>query len=417
MATLHAKNRPPSAAHRWLPCPFSATVAPLYDRDETDASLKGDLWHKGMEDLITFGTLPLTCDPDMADTLADLYDYVVKRFKEAGPGAKLFVEQQLDIPETGEFGTADVIIVSDLFLEVDDEKSGYVPVNVKHNDQLMTYLLGAIAKYGPRPKYRLGVHQPNFDHVDGPLRFWEPTDDDIAEFRLRVLDSMANPERISAGKHCKDTYCDHRGACAAFADYARNDLSLGWHTSELKGMSDDTLAAALDASDELGGWRTELRAEAMRRIVNMDRKIEGYKVVKGRRNRAVSDAAGLIRSVVLVLGDDWAVRMFDPGLAWASAVIRTGINSALPTGIPQELLKSIGTPKHIEEVLKQYARQHKLPRGAWEKLYDNVVGEYIRETANGLTLERAIDGRPAHKRGSEFGVIDPANSPTLTTVL
>lgn len=406
MATLHAKNRPPSAAHRWLPCPFSATVAPLYPRDETDASLKGDLWHRLMEDRITFGTLPKDCDPDAAEAMEDLADYIGKRFKELGPQTRIYVEQQLDIPETGEFGTADIIIVSPEVLEILDEKSGYVPVEVGYNDQLMTYLLGAIAKYGPRPKYKLGVHQPNFDHVDGPLRFWEPTEDDIMVFRQRVSESIANPDRVSAGPHCKATYCEHRGACAAFAEYARNDLTLGWHTPELKGMDDVLLAKALDASDELGGWRTELRSEAMRRIMNMDRRIHGYKVVKGRRSRTVHDARGLVSSVLAVLGLEWARRLF-PDLVWVAN---------LPVE-REEVLKQIGTPKHIEDVIKQYARQHNLPRNGWKMLYDNVVSEYIREVSNGLTLERAIDGRPAHKRGSEFGVLDPANASNLPNVI
>lgn len=380
----------------------------MYDRADTAASEKGDLWHEHMETRIVFGTLPIECDPDAAEAMEALAEYVDKRFKEAGPGAKIYVEQQLDIPETGEFGTADIIIVSPILLEIDDEKSGYVPVKVKHNEQLMTYLLGAIAKYGPRPKYRLGIHQPNYDHIDGPVRYWEPTNEDIIAFRAEVLDSIANADRVLAGPHCKETYCEHRGACSAFAAYAQEDLALGWHTSELKSMDDTALAKALDASDELGGWRTELRAEAMRRIMNMDRGIHGYKVVKGRRNRTVADPRGLVISVSAAIGSDWACKLF-PDLVWVPDLHdRLGY---------EEVLKHLGTPKHIEDVLKQYARQHSLPRNGWKMLYDNVVGEYIRETASGLTLERAIDGRPAHKRGSEFGVIDPAQVTNLTIVL
>lgn len=406
MANAHAKNRPPSAAKRWLPCPFSATVVPLYNREDTEASLKGDYWHQLMEDLVTFGTLPLDVDPTAAEELQDLYDYVTDRFKELGPSTKIYVEQVLDIPETGEFGTADIILVSDECLEINDEKSGYVPVEVAYNDQMLTYLLGAIAKYGPRPRYRLGVHQPNFDHIDGKLRFWEPSELDIMAHRVAVQASMEQPDRVQAGPHCKATYCEHRGACDEFRQYAEHDLALGWHTSELKGMSDAALAKALDASDELGGWRTELRSEAMRRIMNQDRTINGYKVVKGRRARAVHDARGLVSSVRASLGDDWAVRLF-PDLAWVRD---------LPLD-REEVLKQLGTPKHIEDVLKQYARQYKLPRNGWKQLYDNVVGEYIRETASGLTLEKAIDGRPAHKRGSEFGVLDPATVNTSPIVL
>jgi hypothetical protein len=63
-----------------------------------------------------------------------------------------------------------------------DEKSGYVPVDVKHNAQMLTYLLGAIALHGPRPRYMLGVHQPNFDHADGTFRTWEPDAGDVLTF-------------------------------------------------------------------------------------------------------------------------------------------------------------------------------------------------------------------------------------------
>ena len=406
MATAHAKNRPPSAAKRWLPCPFSAKVVPMYEREDTLASLKGDHEHDLMEVLATFGTLPLDCDPDAADNLQDLYDYVIKRFKEAGPSARIYIEVQLDIPETGEFGTADIIIVCDAWIEVIDYKSGYVVVKIKKNEQMMTYLSGVVARFGVRRTYRLTVHQPNFDHIDGPLRHDDVDTLDLVEFQGRIEWSMANPDHCEAGPWCKETYCDHRGACAAFHAYTQNDLSLGWHTPELKGVSDADLSKALDAADELSGYRNELRSEAMRRIMNMDRKIDGYKVVKGRRSRIVSEARPLVQAVATTLGREWAVRLF-PDLAWVP-------NLPIDT---EEVLKHLGTPKHIEDVIKQYARQHRLPRKGWEMLYKNVVGEYIRETANGLTLERAIDGRPAHKRGSEFGVLGPADGTKSTTIL
>ena len=406
MATAHAKNRLPSAAKRWLPCPFSATVAPLYPRDETDQSLKGDIWHKLMEDMITFGTVPPECDPDAAEAMQDLYDYVMKVFKAAGPSARIFVEHRIDIPETGEFGTGDIIIVSPTLIAVIDHKSGYVPVDVLYNAQLLTYLLGLIAEFGERPEYLLAIHQPNYDHIDGPIREWRPVSADIDTFRDRVSWSMGNPNHVRAGHWCKETYCEHRGACEAFKVYAMNDLSLGWHSSELKAMSDADLSKALDASDELGGWRTELRAEAMRRIMNMDRQVHGYKVVKGRRSRSVTDARALVGTFQEKLGYEWACRLF-PDLAWVRD---------LPLD-REEVLKCLGTPKHIEDVLKQYARKFNLPRGGWKMLYDNVVGAYIRETASGLTLEKAIDGRPAHKRGNEFGVIDPANVTNVPIVL
>lgn len=406
MATAHAKNRAPSAAKRWLSCPKSALISPMYPNDETDASLKGDYWHELMETRILFGALPDNVDPDAAEAMEVLAEYVDKRIQELGGRGKVkvLVERQLDIPETGEFGTGDIILISDTWIEIIDEKSGYVPVHIKMNPQLLTYLLGAIAEFGERKKYRLTIHQPNYDHIDGPIRSFDPTPDDIEWLRREIKYSMDNENEVKAGKHCKETYCDHRGACEEFLMYVQRDLLLGWHPSEVNSFSDDMLASALDAADELAGWRNELRSEAMKRIINMDRSLNGYKVVKGRRNRAVINPLGLANTVAEKMGAEWATKLFPDLEHFLSAL-------SFPLTAEDNALKFLGTAKHVEDVIKMYARKHKLPRGGWKQLYDNVVGEYIRETNGGLTLEKAIDGRPAHKRGSEFGPItSPATS-------
>lgn len=395
LSKAHAKTRPPSSAHRWVHCPNSAHIAAMYPHEESEASLKGDMWHKCMEDTIRFGFVPPSADPDVTEAMEDLLAYVNKRIAEKGEVPIILVEVRLDIPLTGEFGTCDILLVWDDEIEVLDHKSGYVPVDVVRNDQMLTYLLGAIALYGTRPKYRLSVHQPNFDHIDGPLRNYDATEHDVLMYESQVQSSIQNENQVIAGPHCKATYCPHRGACEAFRQYSLEDLTLGWNTSEYKAMTDQNLAAALDAAEELAGYRTALRTEAMRRIMGLDRQVTGYKVVKGRRSRAVSKPRELVTSVQLQMGHEWACRLF-PELEWAG------------TSVPvtnENVLKSLGTPKHIEDVIKQYAKTHRLPRGGWKQVYDNVVGAYIRETANGLALEKAIDGRPAHKRGSEFGTI------------
>jgi hypothetical protein len=399
----HAKTRPPSSAKRWIHCPHSAYVAAMYPNEESDQSRKGDLWHKYMEDAITFGGVPKSADTDVTDAMEDLLAYVKGRIVEKGERPKILVEVKLDIPLTGEFGTCDVLMVWDDEIEVLDHKSGYVPVDVKYNDQMMTYLTGAIAAYGARAKYRLSVHQPNYDHVDGSLRHHDVLACDVADFETKVCASIQQEHLLLAGAWCKDTYCPHRGACAAFADYTRENLALGWNTSEYKTMDDATLTKALDDAEELAGYRNALRVEAMRRIVGLDRTINGYKVVKGRRSRAVIDPAKLVESVGATMGVEWAARLF-PDLAWLGDKLEQVIPD--PANMPEEVLKSLGTPKHIENVVKQYAKALDLPRGMWETLYTNVVGQYIRETANGLSLEKAIDGRPAHRKGSEFGTID-----------
>lgn len=400
----HAKNRAPSAAKRWLSCPQSAFIVPMYPNAETEQSLKGDYWHELMESRLLFGTVPSSADPDAAEAMEELAEYVYKRKKELG--AEMHVEIKLDIPETGEFGTADVVLVSPNWIEIIDEKSGYVPVHVKLNAQMMTYLLGAIARFGERKNYRIGIHQPNYDHIDGPLRFYDVSADDVEWFRREVKYAMDNPDECKAGKHCKDTYCPHRGSCEVFMQYVQQDLLLGWHTSEVRSISDDMLASAMDAADELSGWRNELRGEALKRIINLDRAIPGYKAVKGRKQRTVRSPEQLIDAVRDNLGTEYAVMLF-PDLAFAADAVSAGIAKSPK---PDFLLKNLGSPKHIEDVIKQYARKMHLPRGGWQSIYANIVGQYINEYAAGLTIEKAIDGRPAHKKGNEFGSLTSPES-------
>jgi len=409
----HAKHRAPSAAKRWLSCPYTAVLIALYPSMETEQSLKGDFWHEVMEDTIRFNCIPKYADPDVEEAMQDLLAYVRRRCSEMKGPVHIYVEERVDIPETGEFGTVDIILVGANEIEIIDEKSGYVPVSEKMNAQMLTYLCGVVELYGRRGKYRLTIHQPNYDHIDGPIRSFDCTDEELDWHRQEIKYSMNNPDEVKAGKHCKDTYCPHRGSCSVFAEYVKNDLSLGWHTSELVSMSDEDLSTALDAADELSGWRNSLRAEALKRIMNMDRKIHGYKVVKGRKQRAIHDPLRLVLSIRNTLGIEWLLGLFSD-LEWIPDAESVLALATSDNGVPDALLKQLGTAKQVEDLCKKYAQVNGLPRGGWKGVYENVAGPYIRETHSGLTLEKAIDGRPAHKRGSEFGPI--ANPGTVSII-
>jgi len=411
-AKAHAKHRPPSSAKRWLSCPATAQIMHLYPNESTEASLKGDFWHEVMEDTIRFNHVPVYAEPDVAEAMLDLLEYVQRRYSEMRGPVQIYTEVTLKIPETGEVGTVDIILVGAVEIEIIDEKSGYVPVNVRMNAQMLTYLCGALAEYGQKKKRIVTIHQPNYDHIDGSIRSYEVSDDDLEWFRGEISYSLANDGEFKAGTHCKDTYCPHRGTCAHFMDYVKNDLSLGWQTSELNAISDDDLSKALDMSDELAGWRNVLRSEGMKRIMNMDRTINGYKVVKGRKQRAILDPTGLINSFHGQLGEEWALKLF-PTLQWAITPL-VGFITGNINDQAEEILKCIGTPKHVEDVCKKYAQVHGGGRGAWKRVYDQVAAPYIRETNSGLSLERAIDARPAHKRGSEFG---PITSPGVVSII
>lgn len=383
----HAKMRPPSASARWLSCPNSVTVVPMYPQDESDASLKGDMAHDLLEIGIQFGVKPNTADPDIDENISAVLDFIKETRQRYGE-CRVYAEQEYDIPETGEHGTADVTFVTPKILHVMDYKNGYVMVDVRMNPQMLLYLCGAIAKFGERSKYYITVLQPNYNHIDGPFRTMEVTQDDLDWFRKEVAHAMS-ANYFAAGKHCKKTYCPHRGACATFLEWAKNNAASAWFPSEVNGMTDEQLAQALDHADILQGIRDELRKEAMRRIMNMDRDIPGFKVVKGKRSRdfAGEQSIAKVKKVCTDLGatdDDLYEKKFT-------------------------------TVAGIERFFKQKFKM--FGNGAWKKAWDENMSDHVREFASGLTLERAHDGRPSHKRGNEFGAILSANDPNKVNKL
>lgn len=385
--TQHSKSYPPSSATRYINCPGSVITSELYPNDDTVHSEKGDLAHFKLETGIIFGIRPRTDDPTMDEHVELVLDWVDSKRRQ---GKTVLSERRFNIPETGEWGTCDIPVLSQDETEIADYKNGYVLVDVRDKygvpaDQLMTYLLGAIAEYGPRPKYRITIHQPNASHVDGPIRSTEITPQEVEDFRARTLWAVSSREFI-AGPHCKKTYCPHRGACPTFNDMFRDNYSEGFHSSEVHAMSDDKLAVQLDLAETFHGYRDELRKEAMRRMLNMDRKIPGYGMYKGRQDRAF-------------INEEEAKRL----------LLEYGASD------DDMYTKKFTTVKGAEDYVKKLARQ--AGRGKWKEIWDMFFQPIIRENAGGLTLERATYGGVPHKRGSEFTALLSApdtSKPTFT---
>lgn len=383
----HAKYYAPSNAARWLACAGSTSVALMYGEDDTEASLKGDLAHHLLECAILFDILPDTDDPDTDLAVMLAYEWALEKKREyiaEHKYCKLIAEHKYDIPETGDFGTADVTFVTPKVLHIADYKNGYVPVEIKINAQMMTYLLGAIAEFGERSKYLITVIQPNYNHVDGPIRTWEVDQETAEWFRNEVRYAVQlKPDEFKAGPHCKKTYCPHRASCVDFNIYAKTELADAWYPSEVNALDDVQLRQALDHADLLAGYQKALRAEAMRRILNQDRKIDGYKIVRSRTDREFRD-------------DDARQEAFKACLDLGAA------EDSLYTRKPESVA---GVERFFKEKFKHFGQ------GKWKQAFNNVVQPHIREFSGSLTLEKATDGRPEHSKGSEFGAITAPRLP------
>jgi len=374
----HATLRPPSAAYRWLSCPGSVDALKLYDNLPSEASLRGDAAHALLADAITWGVTPNHPDTDIVEGVMLALEYVMQEYKFHGKGCELICEQTLEIPETGEFGTLDVGFITPSLIHVIDYKNGYVPVNIRMNPQLLLYLCGLIAKYGERKHYKISVIQPNYTHVDGKIRHHDVTPDDLAWFRKEVAYALTRSE-VVAGTHCRTSYCPARGTCSIFKGWAEENLKLAYYPGESIAMSDEELSQALDQAEVLQGWRDQLRGEAMRRILQQGKTLQGYKVVKAKKDRAFRDekAKAAVYQQLQELGateDDLR---------------------------PRGEIGVAGVERIIKRVFKPQGR------GAWLKGMQAICGPDMLEPPNqSLTLEKAIDGRKPYTRGSEFTSLD-----------
>jgi hypothetical protein len=377
----------------------------MYPNDESDASLKGTLAHTLLDAYLTFGIRPDTQDPDMDLNVIAAGDWIKARKAAYGKDCVMHVEKRLTIPQTGEFGTADIVFVTHNTIEVIDYKNGYVPVDVYMNAQMHTYLLGAIAEFGERKNYKVTVIQPNYNHVDGPIRTFEPSKEQVEWFENEVRQSMLYTDNFAAGKHCKSTYCAHRGNCATFLSWAKNNAGDAWWPYEVNSTTDEELAIALDHADTLQGLRDEMRKQAIVRIMQHNRTIEGYKIVKSRSNREFAGDEGreAAYAALLTMG-------YEPHELVEKKPIKVGTVVLYE----QAALTVAGVERMVKQKFKHFGK------GKWKEVWDEHVRPHIREFSGSITLERAIDGRPSITPGSEFTPLTneiPVTTATNVTII
>jgi hypothetical protein len=208
---------PPSSADKWFHChAWRRQVAGIEDTSSAAAD-EGTRAHEWLAKHL-LGQQDLSACPD-----EDMYDYLMECAEWVGkqPGER-FVEQKVDFGETFGFvdltGTSDLIIVEDHRITVVDLKYGKGLVEVPENLQMLTYLVGAVHRFGQRPEYRLVILQPRAYHVDGPIREWPLDNDYFVKFRADLERAIeGNYDRKSkhtVGDHCRK-FCKALGICPA----------------------------------------------------------------------------------------------------------------------------------------------------------------------------------------------------------
>lgn len=304
MAGVHAILSA-SSAKRWMSCPPSARLEEkLRDRFgdrsspfaeegtrahalaelklQKEIGLINDFSYKTQREAMT------GVDNEMEWATDRYVDIVMQKYYEAKkscPDAQIFIEQRLDfstwVPHG--FGTGDVVIVSDMILDVCDLKYGKgVPVSAEGNPQARCYGLGALSAYGDLyafPKVRNTIIQPRLDSV---------TEETLTrEELLRWAEEDLKPKAELAweglgeydpGDHCR--FCAARALCYHRAAKCMQIFDSGMQSPGI--LPDEEIPRILEVADIAEAWIADIRAYAKAQALK-GQQWSGFKLVAGRR--------------------------------------------------------------------------------------------------------------------------------------
>ena len=231
----------PSSMFRIIRCPASAKINAVAERRGSIAAARGTAVHEMCEALlknrldgITLADYYLgrTVDVDGFSfditkddiAIAEIYvDYINQRTEELN--GKLLIEEKVNAPEISDdlWGTADAVILGESNrMVVADLKSGAWPVDVVMNEQLMTYSLACLTRWGNEDTViEMTIIQPNKRafHKDGQIRTWDIQAVDLADWGLNILkpacdEAMGDEPSFNAGDWCK--FCSHKEVCETY---------------------------------------------------------------------------------------------------------------------------------------------------------------------------------------------------------
>lgn len=292
-----------SSAYRWMACGGSVRLSRGKPNRSSIYAIEGNVAHtvgqkcldKPKLDIDSFVGLEIKepesgelveVTQDMADNVAVYVDYCRSLMR---PGAMWWVERKFSLaslnPPDDMYGTSDFPCydIDTCGLEIVDLKYGQgVTVEVEENEQEMYYALGAVMALQaeqnlPIEKVKITIVQPRIPHVNGPIRSWEISIEDLIAFADTLLDRARQALRADAplvpGDHCR--FCPAAAECPALSSHASNLAQIEFGVVEDVPPAPETLPAELiadilDKRDILIAWLNAVQAHALSRLEQGD---------------------------------------------------------------------------------------------------------------------------------------------------
>lgn len=379
----------PSSSSRWLNCTPSARLESLEPGYATEYAEEGTEAHTLSEIKLSYMLKKINhlIYANKFDAFIMSSRYYNPEFNEfvnaycqevmdiikidyANEPVDVFLEENVkfeDIVPEGS-GTSDVVIVGRNFIHIIDLKFGKgVPVNAIGNTQLRLYALGALKTFrlkGIFEKVRMTIIQP---------RLYDKSTDEMAVVDLnhwatdyvkpRAELAFKGEGTFVAGDHCK--FCKLKAKCEALAtaqlETAKAEFELAVVNDpispsilEPSQMSPEMLGRILTIGPKFQDWFKDVEKYAKAAMINQGMQIPGFKVVRGRSNRIITDKEKVVE------------------------ILRTN-------GYTEE--HYLTTP----ELLGITA----LEKNVGKKVIDNLVGDYIIKPEGPPTVAAESDSREA----------------------
>lgn len=323
-----------STCPRWVPCPGSIELCRDIPETTSDYADEGTAAHKLGEMALKQGKavshwLGTSIEVHgknwmVTDEMIEAVQHFVTTVRlERKKGCELFVEQKFDLAALDPafaglemFGTNDACISEVLGkLTIYDYKHGQgVLVNVRGNYQLMFYALGAYLKLNAMHDIiELVVVQPRCSHVDGPIRRWQITPEELMDWAYNVLlpaakETQQPGAKLNPGHWCSDYFCPAQATCPALyeksLELARHDFG-SLEAPERMGIQEVSEALKLREyfnsviSPFFNKVADHAKAEMQRGVV-----VPGFKLVKGRAGNRQWIDENLVRNLVIGYGEN-----------------------------------------------------------------------------------------------------------------
>lgn len=246
---------------------------------------------------------------EMEDMVGRYVDIVIEKINEAKAESKadpiVMIEQRLDFSEwvPKGFGTGDVVIIADNYIEIIDLKYGKgVPVSAVNNSQARLYALGAINQFGilyDFEEVKSTIVQPRLDNISTEIiTVEELTEWAETEVKPKAELAWKGEGEFVPGDHCR--FCKIKATCRARAE---QNLELAKHEfANPAELEINEIGEILYRIEELEKWAKDVKKYAQDQALKHEVQIPGWKVVEGRSNRRYKDQDKILE---LLLKEDY----------------------------------------------------------------------------------------------------------------